>query len=118
MDTELPQKCPPLASSITIDTICLPRQAYINGPIQHVMLNDKHRIEKQTDRGQAEFARIVRQRGRHSLPTTTGSIRIEHQLHQAETPACSVEEDLRDGETEGRAQAYVRQGLGDVFDDC
>ena len=81
------------------------------------MLNNEHSIEKQTDPGQAEFARVIRQRGRHSLPTTTGSIRIEHQLNQAEHPARGVEEDLCDGESEGRTRAYVRQGLRDVFDD-
>ena len=43
---------------------------------------------------------------------------MEHQLQHAEDPACGVEENLRYGEAEGRARAYVRQGLRDVFDDC
>lgn len=117
------QKRPPLASffSITLNTIAILPPRPSHRPIQHIMLNSKHRIEEQTNTRQTEFARIVRQRGRHSCPATTiitGCVRINQQLHQAEYSACGVEEDLRDGEAEGGARVGVREGLRDVFGDC
>jgi len=117
-----PQKRPPLASFIsTLEPIFIFPPQPLHRPIQHIMLHNKHPIKKQTDTCQAEFAWIVRQRACHSCPTTTiatGSVRIEQQLHQAENPSCSVEEDLGDGEAEGGERAGVREGLRDVFGDC
>lgn len=76
----LPQKRLPLATfSITLDTIVVLPPRPSHRPIQHIMLNNKHRIEKQTNTRQTKFARIVRQRSRHSCPTTTiaaGCVRI------------------------------------------
>ena len=115
---KLPQKRPALACSfnITLDILFPPRPAH--RPIQHIMLPNKHRIKNQTNTRQAEFSRIVRQRSRHSRPTTTRPVRIEQQLRQAERSARGVEEDLGDGEASGGARAGVREGLRDVFGDC
>lgn len=79
-------------------------------PIQHIMLQHKHRVDHKTDIAQRELDRVTRQPAPIVLQA-----RVNQQLRDGQDAADEVEQDLLDGPADGRLAKVVGVDLGEEF---